>query len=167
MSRLEISWSNKFNNLFFTKTSIFVQGNAWAITAAIRWFDSFKLNLLVQINSEFFHKNFSRKIFWKIKKMQKINWFIFISKGDLYDLENVLNKTANFNTRSHSPGHCSALIALRKGNNDLFGAHVTFNGYNAMNRVLKLYKFAYGIRREINSITFREKIKTFLPKINP
>ena len=111
----------------------------------------------------FFKKIFLVKFFWKIKKMQKINWFIFISKGDLYDLENVLNKTANFNTRSHSPGHCSALIALRKGNTDLFGAHVTFNGYNAMNRVLKLYKFAYGIRLEM---TFREKIKTFLPNFS-
>ena len=85
----------------------------------------------------FFHS------FLKIKK--QTNCLIFIVKGDLTDLENVLNKTADSNAPSVSVGHsCSALIQLRKGNTDLFSAHVTFGSYNSMDRLLKLYKFAFG-----------------------
>uniref|UniRef100_A0A0R3RHQ1 Phospholipase B-like n=1 Tax=Elaeophora elaphi TaxID=1147741 RepID=A0A0R3RHQ1_9BILA len=39
--------------------------------------------------------------------------------------------------------HCSGLVKLAPGNADLFVAHVSMSGYETMNRILKVYKFAF------------------------
>ncbi|VDN02331.1 unnamed protein product, partial [Thelazia callipaeda] len=59
--------------------------------------------------------------------------------GDLIDL------TKLFGISEKDSSHCSGLIKIAPNNSDLFVAHVAMSGYNTMNRVLKLYKFAYKV----------------------
>lgn len=42
------------------------------------------------------------------------------------------------------PSHCSGLVKVTNNNKDLLVSHVTMSSYNTMNRLLKLYKFAYS-----------------------
>uniref|UniRef100_A0AC35U4X8 Phospholipase B-like n=1 Tax=Rhabditophanes sp. KR3021 TaxID=114890 RepID=A0AC35U4X8_9BILA len=41
------------------------------------------------------------------------------------------------------PGKCSGLVKLTEGNKDLLFSHVSMSSYSTMNRLVKLYKFAY------------------------
>uniref|UniRef100_A0A915MUG6 Phospholipase B-like n=1 Tax=Meloidogyne javanica TaxID=6303 RepID=A0A915MUG6_MELJA len=60
--------------------------------------------------------------------------------GDFYDLEHVFKKNPNLESE---PSHCSGFIKITEGNEDLLMSHVSMAGYNTMNRILKLYKFAF------------------------
>ena len=61
--------------------------------------------------------------------------------GDLEDLEVALGKKQL--RRSTGSGHCSAIIKLLPKNADLMVSQVTWNDYNAMLRVFKLYKLGF------------------------
>nr|CAD2201066.1 unnamed protein product [Meloidogyne enterolobii] len=61
--------------------------------------------------------------------------------GEFYDLDRVFKKPK---TNYSSNSHCSGFIKVLEGNKDILMAHVTMAGLNTMNRILKLYKFAYG-----------------------
>ncbi|CAD5214772.1 unnamed protein product [Bursaphelenchus okinawaensis] len=62
--------------------------------------------------------------------------------GDLFDLAHFLKKPKQV-TDDPDPGHCTGLVKLTEGNKDLMISHVSMSGYNTMNRLVKLYKFAY------------------------
>ncbi|KAI6188670.1 putative phospholipase B-like 2 [Aphelenchoides besseyi] len=66
--------------------------------------------------------------------------------GDLIDLEKVLKKPAELDD-DPEPSKCSGFLKITEGNQDLILSHVSMSGYNTMNRVAKLYKFAYDKRR--------------------
>ncbi|CAK5080795.1 unnamed protein product [Meloidogyne enterolobii] len=61
--------------------------------------------------------------------------------GDFFDLEHVFKKNPNLESE---PSHCSGFIKITEGNEDLLMSHVSMAGYNTMNRILKLYKFAFA-----------------------
>jgi hypothetical protein len=63
--------------------------------------------------------------------------------GELFDLAKALKKPALV-TDDPEPGKCSGFLKVTDGNKDMLFSHVAMSGYNTMNRVLKLYKFAYG-----------------------
>lgn len=63
--------------------------------------------------------------------------------GELIDLSKVLKKPTTVED-DPEPGKCSGFLKVAAGNKDLFFSHVAMSGYNTMNRVLKLYKFAYN-----------------------
>ncbi|KAK0407484.1 hypothetical protein QR680_019219 [Steinernema hermaphroditum] len=62
--------------------------------------------------------------------------------GELIDLEKKFNKTKDL-LKPEDNGKCSGLIKVSPGNKDLFISQVTMSGFEAMTRVLKLYKFGY------------------------
>uniref|UniRef100_A0A1I7SUI5 Phospholipase B-like n=1 Tax=Bursaphelenchus xylophilus TaxID=6326 RepID=A0A1I7SUI5_BURXY len=62
--------------------------------------------------------------------------------GDLFDLAHLLKKPKQVSD-DPDPGHCTGFVKLTKGNKDLMISHVSMSGYNTMNRLMKLYKFAY------------------------
>uniref|UniRef100_A0A0N5AL28 Phospholipase B-like n=1 Tax=Syphacia muris TaxID=451379 RepID=A0A0N5AL28_9BILA len=66
--------------------------------------------------------------------------------GELFDLNKYLNKTKDLN-EDPDPGHCTGLFKIAPGNKDLYFSHVAMNGYNTMNRVLKLYTFDFDPRK--------------------
>uniref|UniRef100_A0A914MCB9 Phospholipase B-like n=1 Tax=Meloidogyne incognita TaxID=6306 RepID=A0A914MCB9_MELIC len=61
--------------------------------------------------------------------------------GEFYDLDRVFKKPK---TNYSSNSHCSGFVKVLEGNKDILMAHVTMAGLNTMNRILKLYKFAYA-----------------------
>ena len=61
--------------------------------------------------------------------------------GDLEDLEVVLGKK-NLRKVTGS-GSCSAMVKLFPGNKDLGISQVTWNDYNSMLRIFKLYNTSY------------------------
>ena len=61
--------------------------------------------------------------------------------GDLEDLEVTLGKRVLRKVRGS--GHCSALVKLLPKNLDLMISQVTWNDFNAMLRVFKLYSFDF------------------------
>ncbi|KAH7698162.1 Protein F09B12.3 [Aphelenchoides avenae] len=63
--------------------------------------------------------------------------------GELIDLQKALKKKVEA-TDDPEPSKCSGFVKLTKGNKDLLMSHVSMSGYQTMNRVLKLYKFAYN-----------------------
>uniref|UniRef100_A0A183C2P5 NTP_transf_2 domain-containing protein n=1 Tax=Globodera pallida TaxID=36090 RepID=A0A183C2P5_GLOPA len=66
--------------------------------------------------------------------------------GDLIDLNILFKKKPSSKDEAvgmSKSGHCSGLVKVADGNKDLLVSHVTMNGFNAMNRIIKLYKFAY------------------------
>ena len=63
--------------------------------------------------------------------------------GDYFDLEHVLNKTKLKADTDEDPGHCSGYVKVTEGNKDLLMSQVAMSGFNTMNRIVKLYKFAY------------------------
>jgi hypothetical protein len=63
--------------------------------------------------------------------------------GELFDLAKALKKPTLV-TDDPDPGKCSGFLKVTPGNKDLLFSHVSMSGYNTMNRLLKLYKFAYG-----------------------
>ncbi|CAI4230357.1 unnamed protein product [Auanema sp. JU1783] len=62
--------------------------------------------------------------------------------GELFDLNKYLNKTPDPQEYPEA-GRCSGFVKFADGNKDLFFSHVAMSSYSTMNRVLKLYKFAY------------------------
>ncbi|PAV86669.1 hypothetical protein WR25_22755 [Diploscapter pachys] len=62
--------------------------------------------------------------------------------GELFDLNKYLNKTPD-PQEDPEAGHCSGFIKLAPNNSDMFFSHVAMSSLSTMNRVLKLYKFAY------------------------
>lgn len=65
--------------------------------------------------------------------------------GELIDLEVVLHKKKDEEMEKEPPqGKCSGLVKVAPGNRDLFISQVTMSGFNAMTRILKLYKMGYG-----------------------
>lgn len=62
--------------------------------------------------------------------------------GELFDLNKFLHKDPDLND-DPEPGKCSGFVKLAEGNKDILMSHVAMSGYNTMNRVLKLYKFAF------------------------
>ncbi|KAK0418991.1 hypothetical protein QR680_013894 [Steinernema hermaphroditum] len=63
--------------------------------------------------------------------------------GELIDLNKFLKRKPDPVHDDPDPGRCSGLVKLTEGNKDLLFSHVAMSGYNTMNRVVKLYKFAY------------------------
>ena len=61
--------------------------------------------------------------------------------GDLEDLEPALGKKTL--RRAQGEGHCSALIKLLPNNADLMVSQVTWNDFNSMLRIFKLYDFGF------------------------
>jgi len=61
--------------------------------------------------------------------------------GELFDLDKLFGKNPDINSE---PGRCSGFVKITEGNKDLLMSQVAMSGYNTMNRVLKLYKFAYN-----------------------
>lgn len=61
--------------------------------------------------------------------------------GDLFDLNEFLDPNSINKT---DDGHCSAIVKVTDGNKDLLVSHNTMSTYQTMNRILKLYKFAYS-----------------------
>ena len=76
---------------------------------------------------------------------------IMQSSGDLEDLEQVLGKKVLRKVRGS--GHCSALIKVLPKNADLLVSQVTWNDYNAMLRIYKLYRFGFH-RQEHTGLIF-------------
>jgi len=66
--------------------------------------------------------------------------------GELFDLAKALKKPTLVQD-DPDPGKCSGFLKLTPGNKDLLFSHVSMSGYNTMNRLLKLYKFAYDRTR--------------------
>ena len=66
---------------------------------------------------------------------------LFQVQGDLEDLESVLGDGDI--RRLVGTGSCSALVKLLPGNRDLYVAQDTWNGYESMLRILKVYKFPW------------------------
>ena len=66
---------------------------------------------------------------------------LFQVQGDLEDLESVLGDGDI--RRPVGTGSCSALVKLLPGNRDLYIAQDTWNGYESMLRILKVYKFPW------------------------
>jgi len=68
-------------------------------------------------------------------------------QGDIEDLEQALASQLNITDEQPShvtgSGSCSALIKLLPGNSDLYAAHDTWNGYQAMLRVLKRFDLPF------------------------
>ncbi|GMS87852.1 hypothetical protein PENTCL1PPCAC_10027, partial [Pristionchus entomophagus] len=65
--------------------------------------------------------------------------------GELFDINKWLNKTLDPQEYPEA-GKCSALLKVSKDGGvykDMFFSHVAMSGLNTMNRVLKMYKFAY------------------------
>lgn len=63
--------------------------------------------------------------------------------GELFDLSKFL-KSKKMKTDDPDIGHCSGFVKITDKNKDLLMSHVSMSGYNTMNRLLKLYKFAYS-----------------------
>lgn len=68
--------------------------------------------------------------------------FMLQLSGELFDLDKFLKKKASI-FDDPEPGRCSGLVKITEGNTDLLMSHVAMSGYNTMNRVLKMYKFAF------------------------
>ncbi|VDL66969.1 unnamed protein product [Nippostrongylus brasiliensis] len=68
--------------------------------------------------------------------------------GELFDLNKYLNKTPD-PLEYPEAGRCSGLVKIAADNKDMFFAHVAMSSLSWMMRVLKLYKFAYGLRKEL------------------
>lgn len=68
--------------------------------------------------------------------------------GELFDLTKYFHKKPDNASETYKvdpeAGRCSGLIKITEGNADLLMSHVAMSGYNTMNRVLKLYKFAFS-----------------------
>ncbi|CAJ0578529.1 unnamed protein product, partial [Mesorhabditis spiculigera] len=62
--------------------------------------------------------------------------------GELFDLNKKFNKTPDPQEYPEA-GRCSGLVKIADNNKDMFFSHVAMSGLNTMNRILKLYKFAY------------------------
>uniref|UniRef100_A0A914HX02 Phospholipase B-like n=1 Tax=Globodera rostochiensis TaxID=31243 RepID=A0A914HX02_GLORO len=72
--------------------------------------------------------------------------YIIQLSGDLIDLNILFKKKPSSKEEAvgmSKSGHCSGLVKVADGNKDLLVSHVTMSGFNAMNRIIKLYKFAY------------------------
>ena len=80
------------------------------------------------------------------------------SFGDLEDLEQVLGKKVLRKVRGS--GHCSAFIKLLPKNADLLVSQVTWNDYNAMLRIYKLYNFGFH-RQEPAGLIFEMHVTYF------
>lgn len=66
--------------------------------------------------------------------------------GELIDLEKALGKKKEeVARREPENGKCSGLVKIAPDNKDMFLSQVAMSGYNTMTRVLKLYKFGYGM----------------------
>lgn len=63
--------------------------------------------------------------------------------GELIDLNKALNRTFDAAVDDPEPSKCSGFLKATDGNKDLLFSHVSMSGFHTMNRVLKLYKFAY------------------------
>lgn len=61
--------------------------------------------------------------------------------GELIDLSKMYNRTS----MSDEGGKCSGFVKVAPGNKDLFISHVSMSGYETMTRLIKLYKFGYGM----------------------
>jgi len=66
--------------------------------------------------------------------------------GELFDLAKALKKPTSVSD-DPDPGKCSGFLKITPNNKDLLFSHVSMSGYNTMNRLLKLYKFAYDKSR--------------------
>ncbi|TKR66837.1 hypothetical protein L596_023072 [Steinernema carpocapsae] len=64
--------------------------------------------------------------------------------GELIDLTKFLKRKPDPVHDDPDPGKCSGLVKLTDGNKDLLFSHVAMSGYNTMNRVMKLFKFAFN-----------------------
>ena len=64
--------------------------------------------------------------------------------GELIDLNKALNRTVDTSVDDPEPSKCSGFLKVTEGNKDLLFAHVSMSGFHTMNRVLKLYKFAFN-----------------------
>ena len=62
--------------------------------------------------------------------------------GDLDDLEAALGNDNNVK-KPFGNGHCSALVKVLPGNEDLFVAQDTWTEYQQMLRILKKYVFPF------------------------
>uniref|UniRef100_A0A0K0DX97 Phospholipase B-like n=1 Tax=Strongyloides stercoralis TaxID=6248 RepID=A0A0K0DX97_STRER len=63
--------------------------------------------------------------------------------GELFDLNKFFKKQPDPVRDDPDPGKCSGLVKVTEGNKDLLFSHVAMSSYSTMNRVMKLYKFAY------------------------
>ncbi|KAI0207905.1 putative phospholipase B-like 2 [Lamellibrachia satsuma] len=89
--------------------------------------------------------------------------------GDVEDLAQAFggedhhsnHQSIHGNKRIVGSGHCSALIKLLSGNQDLYVAQDTWTGYNGMLRVLKKYDFGYHILPAKGSPIIPGRVSTF------
>lgn len=77
----------------------------------------------------------------KSPKIDAMGFTLMQTFGDLEDLEVTLGKRVLRKVRGS--GHCSALVKLLPKNLDLMISQVTWNDFNAMLRVFKLYSFDF------------------------
>ena len=81
--------------------------------------------------------------------------FLFMNIfGDMEDLSQALVVQQNMSVkldRHLGDGHCSAMIKVLPGNQDLYASHVTWNSYQSMLRVLKKYKMEFSMTNDKKS----------------
>lgn len=94
---------------------------------------------LIYKQLEGLHTGYSEK---KVKPEMSMQDFVFLQiGGDLEDLESALGKKSQ--KKVLGSGSCSALVKLFPKNADLAISQVTWNDFNAMLRIYKLYNLTY------------------------
>ncbi|XP_043199589.1 putative phospholipase B-like 2 [Amphibalanus amphitrite] len=89
--------------------------------------------------------------------------------GDLEDLEVALTTPANrpkhlkasWGSRTLGSGHCSALIKVLPGGEDLYTAQVTWSSFQSMMRIQKRYVFNYGQTDGPDKVAIPGRVSTF------
>lgn len=103
---------------------------------------------IVDANASMLTRQASKKIFTVVS----IYFFLTFSltficsyfqfSGDMEDLEQALTKKPS-NKKVVGSGSCSALVKLFEKNQDLAISQVTWNDFNAMLRIYKMYNFSH------------------------
>ncbi|KAL3093171.1 hypothetical protein niasHT_022621 [Heterodera trifolii] len=86
-------------------------------------------------------KSFSPRVNFTITPIYMIQL-----SGELIDLSILFKKVPRSKGEAvelAEAGHCSGLVKVTEGNSDLLMSQVAMSGFNTMNRIVKLYKFAY------------------------
>ncbi|KAF7637678.1 Phospholipase B-like, partial [Meloidogyne graminicola] len=115
----------------------------------IYWHNTF--TQLTGINDGYENNYYGEEEYYYIPNVSFKNSSVLLIQmsGDFFDLEHVFKKSENL---EYEPSHCSGFIKITEGNKDLLMSHVSMSGYNTMNRILKLYKFAFDKKQSPGNI---------------
>lgn len=87
--------------------------------------------------------NYSKFLFFLPLILHGLVCSMFQVGGDFEDLESVLGKPDI--QRPLGSGSCSALVKVLPDNSDLYVAQDTWNNYQGMLRILKVYNFSFSL----------------------